>query len=198
MTIKTDNIQIGLDATPNNNYTLAIVDTNLTLAKGLPTLLGPTIASLNSSNSVFNGRIEFSNTISSGNLTVIGVSVFGGAITESTNIIATAPAAIQNYSDDKTIIYHTANTSSNFIINLNNLSAANIGSSRSYVILVSNGSTAYFSNTIYVNGSTTGVTTRWQSLPTAGNSNKVDSYNISVIKTSSNTYSVFAGQSNFG
>lgn len=187
MTIKTDNIQIGLDATPNNNYTLAIVDTNLTLAKGLPTLLGPTIASLNFANSVFNGRIEFSNAV-----------IFGGAITESTNIVVTAPTSTQNYSEDKTIIYHTANTTSNFIINLNTLSTANIGASRSFVLLISNGSTAYFSNVIYINGTATGVTTRWQSIPTAGTINKVDAYNISVIKTSSNTYSVFAGLTNFG
>jgi hypothetical protein len=64
---------------------------------------------------------------------------------------------------------------------------------------VTNGATAYYNTTVQVDGTTSGVTTRWQggTAPTAGNASSVDAYSYTIIKTASATFSVFASQTRF-
>ncbi len=58
-------------------------------------------------------------------------------------------------------------------------------------------STAYYNSAVQVDGS--GVTPEWQggSAPDAGNSNSVDVYTYTVIKTGDATFKVFAAQTQF-
>jgi hypothetical protein len=67
------------------------------------------------------------------------------------------------------------------------------------VHLVTQGSTAYYNSAVQVDGTTTGVTTRWQggTAPTAGNASGVDVYSYTIIKTGNATFSVFAAQVQF-
>jgi len=182
MTIKTDYIQVGLDATGLNNFTLRPESSGLVISNGVPFALGQDYVRL------------ASNTI-----TLTPQVIFNSSITESALINTQPPGATQTYGPDKSIVFHTANTTNNFTMNFTGFTGLATGVSESFAVLVTNGNTAYFSNTIQVDGTTTGVTTRWQSsVPSSGNSNKVDVYNVSIIKTSSNTYSVFAAQTNFG
>lgn len=182
MTIKTDYVQVGLDTVGLNNFTLRPESSGLVISNGVPFALGTDYVRLQS------------NTI-----TLTPQVIFQSSITESALIATTPPSAVQTYSSDRGIILHTANTTNNFTMNFTGFSNFSVGATESYVVLVPNGSTAYFSNTIQIDGTTTGVTTRWQSsVPSSGNTNKVDVYNVSVIKTSSNTFSVFASQTNFG
>jgi len=181
MTIKTDYVQVGLDTVGLNNFTLRPESSGLVISNGVPFALGTDYVRLQS------------NTI-----TLTPQVIFQSSVTEVVRIETTPPSAVQIYGTERGIVLHTANNTANFAMNFTGLNVFPIGTSESYVIIVNNGSTAYFSNTIQVDGTTTGVVTRWQgSAPTTGTANKADIYNVSVIKTSSNTYSVFAAQTSF-
>ena len=73
------------------------------------------------------------------------------------------------------------------------------GESMSVTFLVTNGSTAYYNTTVQVDGTTSGVTTRWQggTAPTSGNASSIDSYTYVIIKTGSATFTVLASQTRF-
>jgi hypothetical protein len=73
------------------------------------------------------------------------------------------------------------------------------GQSVTVAFLVTNGATAFFNNVVQVDGTTSGVTTRWQggTAPSAGNASSVDIYSYTVIKTANATFSVFAAQTRF-
>lgn len=175
MTIVTDNYQVGLDNDPKKNFILSASSGSFSISSGT------------ASQTTFDFMTFGSN-----------VTLFNGPISERANIIASPPSSVQPYSGDRSITYHTANCNSNFTMNFTGLANTIVGTVASYVVMVTNNATAYFSNTVQVSGTTTGVTTRWQNgAPTSGNTNKVDVYYLSIFKTSSNTYSVFASQSNF-
>jgi len=71
------------------------------------------------------------------------------------------------------------------------------GESMTFAILATQGSTAYYLNTIQIDG--TGVTPKWQggTAPTAGNASGIDSYSFTIIKTGSATFTVLASQTQF-
>jgi hypothetical protein len=74
-----------------------------------------------------------------------------------------------------------------------------IGQSVTAAFLVTQGSTAYFNNAVQVDGTTSGVTTRWQggTAPSSGNASSIDIYTYTIIKTANATFSVFASQTRF-
>jgi hypothetical protein len=64
--------------------------------------------------------------------------------------------------------------------------------------LVTQGATAFFNNAVQVDGTTSGVTTRWLGgAPTAGNASGIDSYRFVIIKSASATYTVLASVTQF-
>lgn len=96
----------------------------------------------------------------------------------------------------------TGNWSINFRGNAGSTLNANlaVGRSMNAVFLVLQGSPAYYNTAVQIDGTTAGVTTRWQggSAPTAGNANSVDVYNYTIIKsTASPQYLVFASLTRF-
>jgi len=78
---------------------------------------------------------------------------------------------------------------------LNTLMA--VGETRTVTFLSTQGTTAYYSNTVTVDG--TSVVPKWQSgsTPTAGNVSSIDVYTYSIIKTASATFTVLASQTQF-
>jgi hypothetical protein len=77
-------------------------------------------------------------------------------------------------------------------------SAMVVGDSISVTMMTTQGSTAYYNSVIQVDGTTSGVTTKWQgSAPTSGNASAIDSYTYVIIKTASATYTVIASQTKF-
>ena len=80
-------------------------------------------------------------------------------------------------------------------------SALAVGQSVTIAIMATQGATPYYMNgTLTVDGSSTGVTTRWQngSAPAAGNASGIDIYTYSIIKTASTpTYTVLASMTQF-
>ena len=104
----------------------------------------------------------------------------------------------------QSVLYYTSNASANWTVNfrassgtsLNTLMAT--GESMTVAFLVTQGSTAYYNSAVQVDGTTSGVTTRWLGgAPTAGNASGIDSYRYLIIKTGSATFTVLASNTQF-
>jgi hypothetical protein len=105
---------------------------------------------------------------------------------------------------NQSVTYYTSNASANFVLNLraNSTTTLNthlpLNDSVTHVFMVTNGTAAYYPTSVQVDGSA--VTPKWQgaSAPTAGNTNSVDAYTLTVIKTAATpTYVVLASQTRF-
>lgn len=129
-----------------------------------------------------------------------------GDSAEPVTVTATAATGTINYdTTTQSVLYYTTNASGNWVFNFRASSGTTLnsilstGQAITVVFLATNGSTAYRPTSIQVDGTTTGVTTRWQggSAPSAGNTNGVDAYTVTIIKTGSATFSVFAAQTLF-
>ena len=71
------------------------------------------------------------------------------------------------------------------------------GESITIAHIVKQGGTAYYNSAVQIDGS--GVTPEWQggSAPTGGNTNSLDVYTYTVIKTADATFTVLAAQTQF-
>ena len=100
--------------------------------------------------------------------------------------------------------YFKVAATGNFVFNFtgspNNMNASlAIGQSLTVSNLITQGSTAYYCTAIQIDGTTSGVTTKWQggTAPTAGNANEIDAYTFVIIKTAASTYTVLASLTKF-
>lgn len=149
-----------------------------------------------------------------GNNTWTGKQTFSGSsslfsvltdnITEIATVSATAATGTINYDlTTQSVLYYTSNASANWTVNFRLSSGTSLntalstGQSVTAVFLVTQGVTAYYNNVVSIDGTT--VTPKWQGgvAPTAGNTNSVDAYVYTIIKTGSATFSVFASQTKF-
>lgn len=136
-------------------------------------------------------------------------STLGAVLTDAAEVAtisATAATGTINYDvTTQSVLFYTTNASANWTVNLRGSAGTSMntllatGQSITMVFLVTNGATAYYNTTVQVDGTTSGVTTRWQggTAPTSGNASSVDAYTYTVIKTGSATFSVFASQTRF-
>lgn len=128
-------------------------------------------------------------------------------IDEPSTVSATAATGTINFDiTTQSILYYTTNASGNFTINFRGSSGTTlaslmaVGDSISVSFLNTNGATAYYNSAVQVDGTATGVTTKWQggTAPTSGNASAVDVYNYVIIKTAATpTYTVLASQTKF-
>lgn len=127
-------------------------------------------------------------------------------IAEPVTVSATAATGtIAIYPSTQSVLYYTTNASANWTVNLAWSSgtamntALSTGQAVTIAFMVTNGATAYYNSSVQVDGTTTGVTTKWQGglAPTAGNINSVDVYTYTVIKTGSATFTVLASVAQF-
>jgi hypothetical protein len=125
-------------------------------------------------------------------------------VLEKASITATSLTGTVNFNAlDGAVLYCTSNASGNWTLNvrgngsttLNNVMAT--GDSLSLAVLVTQGSTAYYQSAFQIDGS--GVTPKWAggTAPTAGNASSVDVYTITIFKTGSAAFTVFASQTKF-
>ena len=124
---------------------------------------------------------------------------------EVATVSATAATGTINYDiTTQSVLYYTSNASANWTVNfrassgtsLNTLMAT--GESMTVAFLVTQGATAYYNSAVQVDGTGTGVTTRWfGGAPTAGNASGIDSYRYLIIKTGSATFTVLASNTQF-
>ena len=124
---------------------------------------------------------------------------------EVATVSATAATGTINYDiTTQSVLYYTSNASANWTVNFRASSGTSLntalatGQSMTVAFLVTQGSTAYFNNSIQVDGTTSGVTVRWLGgAPTAGNASGIDSYRYLIIRTGSSTYTVLASVTQF-
>ena len=98
--------------------------------------------------------------------------------------------------------YLTANQTANRTINFRGDTSTSldsimrVGDSVTIAVLATQGSTAYYFNTVQVD--TTTVTPKWQGgAPTEGNASGIDVYSFTIIKTANSTFTVLASLAAF-
>ena len=124
---------------------------------------------------------------------------------EVATVSATAATGTINYDiTTQSVLYYTSNASANWTVNFRASSGTSLdtlmstGQSMTVAFLVTQGSTAYYNSAVQVDGTTSGVTTRWLGgAPTAGNASGIDSYRYLLVKTGSATYTVLASVTQF-
>lgn len=101
--------------------------------------------------------------------------------------------------------YFTQNATGNWAINIRGSGATSLdaimatGQSVTLAALCTQGGTAYYNTSVQVDGTTSGVTTKWQGgiAPSSGNASSIDVYTYTIIKTASATFTVLASQTKF-
>ena len=183
--------------TPSNVATATSTTTltNKTIAFGSNTLSD--VASLSTAQT-FTGTKTFTGTSSA-------TAIVLNDAAEVATVSATAATGTINYDiTTQSVLYYTSNASANWTVNfrassgtsLNTLMAT--GESMTVAFLVTQGSTAYYNSAVQVDGTGTGVTTRWfGGAPTAGNASGIDSYRYLILKTGSATFTVLASNTQF-
>lgn len=180
--------------------------TAVTLA-GVQTLTNKTIAySSNTLTGVAGTAVA--NTFSAtqtlnGTSSTFGVALLDAA--ETVSVVGSAPASTTNlYVQSGSIQYYTSNAANNFVVNLAFSSGTTMnaalftGQSATATLVTTQSSTAYYATSIQVDGTTSGVTTKWiGGAPTAGNASGLDVYRFAVIKTGTSTYTVLASLTQF-
>ena len=144
-----------------------------------------------------------------GKATIVGTSSVAGLkiadVLETATISATAATGTIAYDiTTQSVLYYTSNASANWTVNFRASSGTSLdtlmatGESMTVAFLVTQGSTAYYNSAVQVDGTTSGVTTRWLGgAPTAGNASGIDSYRYLIIKTGSATFTVLASNTQF-
>ena len=164
---------------------------------GASTLAGANIAVVNVANT-FTGTQTFSGTSSA-------TAIVLNDAAEVATVSATAATGTINYDiTTQSVLYYTSNASANWTVNFRGSSGTSLntlmstGQSMTVAFLVTQGSTAYYNSAVQVDGTTSGVTTRWLGgAPTAGNASGIDSYRYILIKTGSATFTVLASNTQF-
>ena len=151
----------------------------------------------------------------SGTQTFTGTNTFTGSSSataivlndaaEVATVSATAATGTINYDiTTQSVLYYTSNASANWTVNFRGSSGTSLntlmstGQSMTVAFLVTQGSTAYYNSAVQVDGTTSGVTTRWLGgAPTAGNASGIDSYRFAILKTGNATFTVLASNTQF-
>ena len=151
-----------------------------------------------SANNTFTGTQTFSGT-SSAKAIVLNDAA------EVATVSATAATGTIAYDiTTQSVLYYTSNASANWTVNFRGSSGTSLdtlmatGESMTVAFLVTQGATAYYNSAVQVDGTTSGVTTRWLGgAPTAGNASGIDSYRFLLIKTASATFTILASVTQF-
>jgi len=121
---------------------------------------------------------------------------------EDINVVASAATGTINFDvATASIWYYTSNATANHTLNFRYSSSVSlntalpVGDTITLVWLNTNGSTAYYPNTIQIDGTT--VTPKVPAAISAGNASAIDAYSFTIIKTAANTYTVLETQTKF-
>lgn len=123
------------------------------------------------------------------------VSVVAGAATGTINFDALTSA----------IVYYTSSSTANWTLNFRGDASTTLdsilstGQSITLAFLSTQGATGYYPTAFQIDGTAVGVTARWSTTgtPTGGNTNGIDSYLVTIIKTGSATFTLLGSQTRF-
>lgn len=135
-------------------------------------------------------------------------SVQAALFTNSAEVVtvsATAATGTINYDvATQSVLYYTSNAAANWTVNLRHSSgtsmdsALSTGQSVTVAFLVTQGGTPYYNSAVQVDGTTSGVTTKWlNAAPAAGIASSVNLYQYTIIKTGAATFTVLASLASF-
>jgi hypothetical protein len=169
--------------------------TNKTIAYASNTLTG--VAGTSVSNT-FTGTQTFSGTSST-------LAMVLNDAAEVATVSATAATGTIAYDiTTQSVLYYTSNASATWTVNFRGSRGTSLttlmspGQSMTVAFLVTQGSTAYYNSAVQVDGTTSGVTTRWLGgAPTAGHARGIDSIRYLIIKTASATFTILASVTQF-
>ncbi len=142
-------------------------------------------------------------TTASGSLHVGGTTVLQ-QILEKNTVNAVAATGTVNYDVlNQGVLYYTTNASGNWTLNFRGDSTTTlnsvmyIGQSLSLAFLVTTGTPAYYANAHTIDGSA--VTVKWSggSAPSSGQTNAIEAYSYSILKTADATFTVLASKISF-
>jgi len=192
----------GTIPTWNQNTTGTAAGLSATLAigsggTGATTLAGANLPVTNVANT-FTGTQTFS-----GTSTTLAAILTNAA--EKTTVSATAATGtIAYYTSSQSVLYYTSNASANWTINITHSAGTTLntamaaGQTNTVTFMVTNGATAFYNNVVQIDGTVTGVTTKWQgAAPTTGDVSAVNVYTYAVIKTGAATFTVLAAVNKF-
>jgi hypothetical protein len=127
-------------------------------------------------------------------------------VLEKTTTTAVALTGTANYDLlTQAVLYYTTAATGTFTVNLRGSSATalnsilSVGDAATAAFLTTQGTTAYYTTFVTIDGTSTNVSTKWQggSAPTAGNASGIDVYSFTTVKTAASTYTVLASQTQF-
>jgi Major tropism determinant N-terminal domain len=168
-----------------------LVGETLTQTLTNKTLTSPTI------NTATNAGLNASN-VATGTITDNRVR----GLNENVNVVASAATGTINLNvGTASIWYYTTNATANHTLNIRYSATVslntfmNTGDSLTVVWMNTNGTTAYYPNTIQIDGTT--VTPKVPATISSGNASAIDAYSFTIIKTASATYTVLETQTKF-
>jgi hypothetical protein len=139
-----------------------------------------------------------------GNLVTTGTTKIQQAL-EKTVLDSNAATGTINFDIiTQSILYKTSNASANFIVNIRGNSTVSLDTfmsnsqSLTLRLLNKNGNIGYYANAFQIDG--TNVSPLWISsigTPSIGTANGIDVYDLEIIKTNANTYTVLAIQTGY-
>jgi hypothetical protein len=193
----------GTVPTWNQNTTGNAAGLSATLAiasggTGATTLAGANLPVTNVTNT-FTGTQTFT-----GTSTTLAAILTNAA--ETTTVSATAATGtIAYYTASQSVLYYTSNATANWTLNITHSegttlnTAMSVGQTITVTHMVPQGATAFYNNVVQIDGTTTGVTTKWQNgvSPTSGNTQAIDVYTYAIIKTGAATFTILAAIAKF-
>jgi len=150
------------------------------------------------------GKSNVNTLVVNSTLTVVGTTVLAQAKEEVSIIGAGAGGTINFDFLSQAIVYYTSASTANFTLNVRGNSGTtlnsvmNVGESVTVVVVSTQGGTSWYLTGVQVDGTATGVTTKWATtVPTSGGTNSIDSYSVTIIKTGASTYTALASLTKF-
>jgi hypothetical protein len=129
------------------------------------------------------------------------------ALIETATVTGSSPTSTQTFDViAQGVQYYTSASANAFTLNVrgNNSTTLSsmlaVGQSISIGLLVTCSNTAHYMTAVNIDGTATGVTTKWQggATPAAGNASSIDVYTLTIIKTAATpTYTVLGTQTKF-
>lgn len=168
-------------------------------------LIGSSITSNSSvTGSSFSGGSFSGTDITGTSLTVNGTTTLQQA-KEKVTVTGGASTSFDFDVLTQAIIFFNGTSSGNFPINVRGNSGTSLnslmstGQSITIAVLNTNGATAYYMNSVSIDGTTSGVTAKWAGVgaPTGGNTNAIDAYVLTIIKTGDAAFTVLGSQTKF-